>query len=177
MLHEGSDFNVVENNTVEGNTNGIALWHSSSNILRNNIVRNNKHGIRATAQSNDNFISNNKVSENQLYGIYLYQGADRNVIQENTLFSNDSAFYVKTKENVISRNTLEDNRVGIYFLENASGNSVYENKILYNTAYGIYTKVSPGLANPVAGNTLYRNRKNVVAQKPQALRLTKLTNL
>ena len=48
IFHEKSDFNITENNTVTGNTSGIALYNSSSNIVRNNTAKDNRHGVRAT---------------------------------------------------------------------------------------------------------------------------------
>ena len=169
MLHEKSDNNIIENNIFEGNMNGIALWRASNNIVRNNIIRNNKHGIRVTVESRENIIEYNRITGSRLYGIYLYEDADKNIIQENIALGNDSAIYIKTKENIISRNTLENYRIGVYFLEKAGNNIVSENKILYNTSYGIYTKTNSGLSNPTASNVLYRNRKDIVARKSKTL--------
>ncbi|MDO8497323.1 MAG: glycosyltransferase, partial [bacterium] len=51
MLHEKSDENLIEGNTLYGDTDGVALWHSSNNTVRNNTIRDNKNGVRANAGS------------------------------------------------------------------------------------------------------------------------------
>lgn len=164
MLHELSDNNVVENNVLTGNTSGIALWHSSNNIVRNNTLENNRHGIRANFSSDENIFENNTISNSKLYGFYLYDKANKNVIQNNTLNKNAVAMYIKSNENNIHDNILTNNAVGIYFVNTASKNVVVDNQIKQSAIYGVYIKVAEGINNIAGNNTLSRNRKDIVGR-------------
>lgn len=164
MLHEVSDNNIIENNIVYGNTSGIALWHSSNNIVRNNTIKGNRHGVRLNADSNRNSIYNNRISGSNLYGIYLYDKAEDNLIGNNNFTDNKVAVYINSSNNQISSNTLTKNGVGVYFVDSASGNTVFENKIARSSLYGVYTKVARQLSNTFGYNNLYQNRKDIVGQ-------------
>lgn len=165
MLHEKSNENTIEGNTLHNNTDGVAMWHSSNNIVRNNKIYNNKNGIRANAGSVDNLLTNNSLKNNTQYGFYLYDKADSNMIESNVILANMTAIYVKTSNNVIQKNTMEKNKGGVYLLANASNNVVTQNDIKYSKNYGIYTKIISGLTNLLGDNTLYRNRKDIIAAR------------
>ncbi len=162
MLHEKSDFNIIENNLLADNTSGIALFASSNNIVRNNTMKDNRYGIRANVNSNNNTLENNIISGSKLYGIYLYDKANNNLISQNKLENNDTAIYVKSDTNEISKNNLSYNKIGIYFQGSAANNTVIENQIKQHTNYGIYTKVVRDFSNMLGNNDLFRNRKDVM---------------
>lgn len=163
MLHEKSDHNVIENNVLYGNTDAIALWHSSNNLIQNNSITENGRGIRANEGSNSNVITNNRILTNTDYGVYFYKNANNNMVNDNILRNNSVAVYIKTSKNKISKNIIEDNNTGIYFLEGANANIVFENEILYNTSYGIYSKINPNQKNTLGKNVLYKNRHDITA--------------
>src|SRR5262249_51238990 len=57
-----------------------------------------------------NQILNNIVSGNQLYGVYLFSGADGNTISSNIITNNGiHGIYVKTGHNTIIANVVSDN--------------------------------------------------------------------
>ena len=161
MLHEKSDFNIIENNTVTGNTSGIALYRSSNNIVRNNTIANNRHGVRANAGSEGNIVQNNSITGSGLYGIYFYDKANNNSVSNNTFEYNDVGIYIKSDSNNISKNSLINNAVGVYFQDQASNNVLADNQIKQSGIYGIYTKVANEVSNILGVNDLYRNRKDV----------------
>lgn len=163
MLHEKSDHNVLENNTLYGNTDGLAIWHSSDNIIRNNTFYGNKSGIRANVGSNDNMITQNKIYDQKEYGVYLYDNANNNSIVNNAVHDNKMAFYIKTKGNVIMENNVHDNAVGVYLLHNATNNTIVNNMIYYDTDYGIHTKLSSSAKNYMSGNDLKHNKRDIYA--------------
>ncbi len=164
MLHEESNNNIVENNTVDGNTSGIALWRSSNNIVRNNTVKNNRHGIRANVSSNNNVIEKNIISGSILYGVYVYDNANSNLIGDNILERNNVAMYVKSNSNNIQRNLLKNNNIGIYLKDKASANILANNQIKNSLVYGIYTKVETDFSNILGYNKLDKNLKNIVGK-------------
>lgn len=161
MLHELSDYNIVEGNILTGNTSGIALYHSSNNIIQNNTLKDNRHGVRANAESENNYIQKNTITGSELYGIYFYDRANNNFVTDNTFENNDVGVYVKSDLNNISKNLLKNNAVGVYFQDQAMGNILSDNQIKHSGIYGIYTKVSDGISNVLGTNELYRNRKDV----------------
>lgn len=168
MLHELSNNNVIENNKLFGNTDAVSLDNSSNNIIRNNNIYENKRGVLADKSSVNNQVQNNNISLNSQYGVYLYGKSDSNVISNNTLNENDNAIYIKTTNNQAVNNTLNKNVTGIYIQGNASANKISGNKITYSKLYGIYAKVSAGLANFVEENNyIWRNKKNLVAGEIQ----------
>lgn len=166
MLHEESNHNVIENNVIYDNTDGIALWHSSDNLIRNNKVYDNKSGFRANSGSISNAITNNTITNNSSYGIYLYEGANDNTIATNTIAYNKTGLYIKTNKNVIKENVIDHNTAGVFLTDFAKANYVTMNKITYNKKYGIYSKIQKGSYNYMSQNTLRRNRFDVAALTP-----------
>ena len=164
MLHESSDYNIIENNLVYGNSSGIVLWHSGNNIIRENILKENRHGVRANASSNNNIISNNSIFGSELYGVYLYDEANGNFVENNIFERNDVALYLRSNRNNIANNMLRNNNIGIYLKDQASGNTLSENNINNSAIYGIYTKVGTRFSNILGHNELDKNRKDMVAK-------------
>ncbi|MDP2314132.1 MAG: right-handed parallel beta-helix repeat-containing protein [Pseudomonadota bacterium] len=83
MLHRAVQDTVVEFNVAEGNTDaGFAIMDSHQNIVRDNIARGNKYGVRLSVGASENVIENNQLTDNGLYGIYMYQGTDLPTIND-----------------------------------------------------------------------------------------------
>lgn len=124
MLDRGSNNNSITNNTVYNNIDGIAIFQSSNNTISNNRLHDNQRGIRinATYDVNDifdgisanNTISNNIIENNAQYGIYLYERADRTLIQQNVVSgSGATGVYIKTGGNTLTNNSIHLNGTGI----------------------------------------------------------------
>ena len=109
-------------------------------------------------------LEKNEIAANTQYGIYLYDGANENIIRENVLAANEVGVYIKTSENEVVSNTLDQNKVGVYFLGKASNNRLDSNTITYSGTYGVYTKIFSGLSNLLGeGNLFIKNYKNDIA--------------
>ncbi len=171
MLHEESDNNIVEGNKVYGNTDGIALWHSSSNLIKNNNIYNNKNGIRGNARSFENSLVDNIISGSRQYGVYFYGSSNRNNILENDLRNNNTAVYISSDQNQVVNNKISDNRIGVYFLNEATGNMVLGNDIMYNKKFGVYTKTSDKFRNILGTNKIKLNRKDIAAYIKESTKL------
>jgi parallel beta-helix repeat protein len=124
MLDRGSNVNQITDNLVYNNSDGIAIFQSEKNLIQRNTVHDNKVGVRVNATfdqgdrfdglSTENTLLNNTIQNNLQYGIYLYERADKNTIQGNTISGNAGAgVYVKTGGNVIKANTISGNGDGI----------------------------------------------------------------
>lgn len=127
MLDRGSDGNTIANNEVYGNGDGVVIFQSSGNTVRANLLRDNLRGVRvnATYDQTDEFdgiatgntIVGNTIKDNDQYGVYLYERADRNTIKDNTIAGSGAAgVYIKTGGNTIAGNDIRLNGTGISIL-------------------------------------------------------------
>lgn len=96
------DYNLFHNNVVNlNNANGIQLWNKGTEI--------DDDAIFEWGGSGDNILSNNTVSNNTAYGIYIGISGDNNTLKNNSVFSNRKygIFLAEASRN----NELEGNRM------------------------------------------------------------------
>ncbi len=126
-LSVGCGGNIISDNLIDHTEQyGIELAYSSNgNNITNNIIKNNgwHWGLEADSgimiqESNDNIVSNNKITNNNQNGVYIYS---------------DYCYY-----NVIINNTISGNRKGIRMSYNVFGTVIRDNLIKDNSEYGIY---------------------------------------
>jgi parallel beta-helix repeat protein len=124
MLDRGSNDNTIADNLVYGNSDGVAIFQSSDNMVRNNTLRDNNRGVRINATydvtdvfdgiSTGNTVISNTIQNNTQYGVYLYERADRNTIEQNLITgSTSSGVYIKTGGNQIVGNDIRLNGTGV----------------------------------------------------------------
>lgn len=103
-----SNSNLIENNTIYNNTNGICLYSSHFNKVRNNTLSgSSEHGIYLVETSAMNNITYNLVTNNY-QGIYLQNG-DNNEIGYNYLKNNTNGPYsesIESDDNWIHNNDM-----------------------------------------------------------------------
>ena len=147
--------NLIENNSIANNTQGILIefWSPEQNTIRGNrIVDNHENGIELY-DSTKTVIEGNLLERNG-YGIHLepgYQPCYQNQILSNCIISNqyDGIRMLSTYENTIQWNRIKDNNKG-FFLLGSDDNTIAENTIQENS-WGIES----GSAND--NNILYHN--------------------
>ncbi|MDD1778335.1 MAG: right-handed parallel beta-helix repeat-containing protein, partial [Candidatus Helarchaeota archaeon] len=81
-----SDNNLISENTLSNNYDGIAIEHSTINNLVGNIVINGYRGV-ILSDSDVNIIERNEMSNNWL-GLYICDGSDSNRIFKNAFLNN-----------------------------------------------------------------------------------------
>ncbi len=81
-----SNANMIMGNNIT-NGDGITLGSSTTNVIEENSIINDYNGITLLDSSNRNVIYNNYISLNQRYGIWIYSGFS-NVIYHNTFYRN-----------------------------------------------------------------------------------------
>ncbi|MEM1690406.1 MAG: NosD domain-containing protein [Thermofilaceae archaeon] len=113
---EESRCNVVEGNTVEDNFDGLVLSNSSQNIVVSNRVSANREFEVWLYNSSGNIIRMN-VFTNNLYGLYLKQGSNSNLIEANS-FSNCNLYVKQSYRNTVAGNTV--NGKPLIYLEGVS---------------------------------------------------------
>jgi parallel beta-helix repeat protein len=120
--------NVITNNKIINNYEGIALLFSSNNVVSGNTVSDNNDGI-TFLYSGNNVVSGNTVSSNY-DGVYLDYSSN-NVVSSNVISHNDLAgmelYHPETSSNVICGNTILSNYLGINLALLSSNNSIYHN--------------------------------------------------
>jgi len=112
---------TIRNVTVFDTTNGIKLENTNKGTLINNILSDNiESGIYAVNCVN-NTISRNQLTNNGMYGLYLYSNCLNNKIIGNTVKNNGASF----------------GDAGIYIADYCDDNEIMGNIISDNDNYGI----------------------------------------
>lgn len=143
-----SSNNTISNNTIVGFTEGIHIAEeskSNNNNIQWNNISGNDEGIRIS-QSFGNIISNNTISSNKIYGIYLSWKADESMVFENIISDNNCGIRIKSsKNNLVFKNSIINNSRGIYCCCGANYNRIYNNTFEKNTE--VNAKEGNGLNN------------------------------
>ena len=95
---------------------GISLWYSNNNTVINNYISKCLGGIGLAYYSSDNTIINNSITNNDGYGIKLFQEANYNTIKENNIGSNNyhGLDLELSSNNIIYHNNFMNNSPNAY---------------------------------------------------------------
>ena len=114
-LHENSSGNIIQNNTISHNVNGIYSIESTSNIIRSNIIHSNsQYGIYLQYKSDFNKVIDNNISNN-LNGIRL-KSARYNHVIHNIISNNDQkGIYIccSSDDNILYKNIITGNNIPV----------------------------------------------------------------
>ena len=147
--------------TVSGENSGagILLPEARTGVTIKNVnVENFWYGIQALKDSNNNTLTENTVSNNNYYGIFLYSSSD-NTLAENTVSNNKyyGIFLLSSSDNILTGNTASDNAFGGIYLYSYSENNILKgNTVSNNKYYGIYLYYYSE-NNILKGNTVSNN--------------------
>jgi len=131
---------IVRNCMIEnGGKHHFGIWLGDvvNGRVENCVCENNIYGIYLNNSSENNIITNN-TCPNNYHGIYL-SFSSNNVITNNTCSNNvwyGIALYPYTSNNILDNNTCSNNLYGIY-LNNSSDNNIVTNNTCLNNACGI----------------------------------------
>jgi parallel beta-helix repeat protein len=88
----------------------INLYESEYNLIRNNYITGDDNGIRLEYWSNYNTIANNSITNNSQVGLSVEMYSEHNMIHQNTISKNGFGFYViSSTQNTIWQNNIADN--------------------------------------------------------------------
>ena len=154
--------NVISNNTItynNGGGNGMRIWYSSDdNIIFNNTVENNSFNGIHLVDSSHNTIFDNTIKHNFCYGI-LSSDSDGNIIASNTIDNNgENGIHLvhSSTDTLMSNNTIRhNNRNGIKLLWGANNSTISNNIIQFNNVRGI--EIDQSSYNIVSHNTISYN--------------------
>jgi parallel beta-helix repeat protein len=161
-LGGGGSHNIVNNNTVYNNTNGIHIWGSwYSNITNNNISTDNS-GI-TNGYSENNTLVNNTIYNNTI-GIELIGNGNNTLI--NNIANNNSGYGIElaynTTKNYLTNNTFSNNIIdGIRIRQGpehtANNNNIFFNNTASNNTNSDFNDSSGSLNNTVINLTTQQN--------------------
>ncbi|MBN2331341.1 MAG: right-handed parallel beta-helix repeat-containing protein, partial [Candidatus Aenigmarchaeota archaeon] len=139
-----NDDTRIENNTADSNIYGIYLFQGSdSNVLENNTADSNKyHGTYLNLNSDNNTINNNTLNSNAYCGIRI-ESSSSNIIENNDIWNCSSAgayscIYIYNSDyNVFDSNRInKSHKYGIilysFNMGGHSSNNVFKNTNMTN---------------------------------------------
>ena len=157
---DGTDNNIITDNTILGNNRGILIKSSNNNLIENNTAINNDGAISIWYSSDFNSIINNKISFDEItmnkYGISLIE-SKHNEIHNNNLLNLDITLLQSDDNNVIN-NTINFGVWGIHLIESTS-NNVCCNSIS-ETSNGIILRDDSN-SNTLSDNAVFENSMGI----------------
>jgi parallel beta-helix repeat protein len=117
LMYHFSNYNIITDNIIIKNRNGICLQFGSNNTLTRNIISYNYEGILIFGDSVHNVISENKI-ENNNYGIHIAFTV-YNTIIENTIANNSEfgIYFYFVRFHTIQKNNFINNPNDVYYIE------------------------------------------------------------
>jgi large repetitive protein len=162
---------LVEDNFSFGNHDGLRASGVSNFIFRRNRVFANAEGMDISDGVTDNVIERNRVWDNHGTGLWMGEGAHRNIVKDNVVLANavdipaSSAGLVagillwEGHDNVFTHNRVIGNggRAGLALTDNTRDNVVEANEVAHNTGDGILLSGLLEGVHLVVGNRAARN--------------------
>ena len=105
-----SDYNIIINNIIMDNMQGILLFNSNNNVINNNTLQNNKlDQIAIIKKSNFNKIISNSCDNNIQIGIFVLN-SNNNYIKDNTINLTSIGIYLvdRSSNNILNNNTIKN---------------------------------------------------------------------
>ena len=159
---EDSDNNNLSGNRMTNNTGNVGLWleGSNDNVIFNNTLIGNNDGIY-TAGSTNNIIDSNTVTGNTRYGMYFNTASNNNVfvnnrVSDHTVAGGAAVVMVNSQQNNLSFNTVTNNNKYAIYLSGSDSNELTGNTITSNTGlfgHGISLAASSDYNNITGNNT------------------------
>jgi len=145
-----TSYNVIENNILLRNSDGIYIKSSHDNIIIGNIIGSDDKDIYLRGNSDDNIIDDNTIRGGWA-GIYVRDSCDRNI------YSNNSVIHcrygigvIDSSDSIIVSNTVQKNKYGVG-IQNANNSIISENIITDNEENGI--SIYESIGNTISNNT------------------------
>jgi len=145
-----SNYNVIEDNILLRNSDGICIKSSQDNIITGNIIGSDNKDICLLDNSNDNIIDDNTLHGGWA-GIYVIDSCDRNIYSNNTvIYCYQGIGILDSSDSIIISNTVQKNKYGMG-IQNANNSIISENIIADNEESGI--SIYESIGNTISNNT------------------------
>ena len=143
-----SNDNVIEDNFVVNNQDGIVLEGGSGNIVRNNLVMGpHRYGIRLKDAVAESQIISNTIEESERFGIFVYNNATDNLFQHNIINQGGGGIALhESPRNTVQTNTINHIRGSAIVLKgNVAASIIAENQVSGFGAEPLRTEQMTGL--------------------------------
>jgi parallel beta-helix repeat protein len=117
-VHLFSSYNIIQDNEIINNSQGLILSSSHDNIISGNNISNNSGDGLYLKYSNNNDIIGNSINYNIAYGIELWISSYNCIADNNISYNNPMGYYYggislfdHSNSNNISRNNFIKNKV------------------------------------------------------------------
>jgi len=154
--------NIIDCEVYSNGGHGIYLSRSSNSNTMNCDLYNNGYDGICISGSSECIVGNCSAYENGQFGFYLIDSDSYDNIIEHCISYNNSNsgvyLFLGANANVIRYNTIWNNSAYGIYMEYASGNNIYGNTIENNAVYGVYTEYSNN--NVIHHNNFIDNMDN-----------------
>lgn len=163
IMFNSSSFNIVSENTITDNFDGLNLSWSSNNTISGNDITDNGWGVTLYSSPNNIIITNNitkhlYASESTPVGIQLGLSSN-NTISRNNITNNYAGVHLYTSSfNTISGNDITNNPYRSLYLSESFNNTISGNSIT-NNGYSVFLHSS--FFNVVSENNITNNSYGV----------------
>jgi len=156
-LTSSDNITIIDNEAFINTENGISVFSSDENRLEtNDLHKNGENGIQLISGSQQNILTGNIASFNNLSGIALELNSHNNLIYDNIASNNQHhGFYISgSNNNFITINRANDNALNGIQLLLSDRNRITSNTV-YNNVNG--TNLASSDDNVIFGNNLANN--------------------
>jgi len=124
-----SSYNIINDDNIIDNGFGVHIRYSSGDQIFTNNFESNVDAISINNESFASFISNNTITQNQRYGIYIDNLSNGHVIQKNIISENIYGIKINgvSKTTVVRENIIYNNDIGIDCIFFSDGNRFFYN--------------------------------------------------
>ena len=136
--------NTISNNTCDSNNRGIFLYISDDNIVsKNRCSANQRNGIEINTYSTGNVINDNSVMFNIEYGLSI-EDASNHIVSNNSCISNNgTGIYIQECDSIIvEKNVCSGNRLSGISVQNSEWCRISKNACSFNNGSGIHVFIS-----------------------------------
>ncbi|MBY9015585.1 MAG: right-handed parallel beta-helix repeat-containing protein [Candidatus Lokiarchaeota archaeon] len=174
ILHSKTAYFIIRNctlfNSFTDSLHGNLLIDNVNNgLLTNNTCYDGRYGIYLDNNSDNNTIVENILRDNNVGGVFLWDGCGGNKIANNTLINNDYfGIHINydSDGNNITNNIIKYNGWGTYnfdemsgiFIQHSDGNIVSNNEITNNNRNAIYLYDDFTYDNVIINNNLSESK-------------------
>jgi parallel beta-helix repeat protein len=105
-----SDANVIENNRVWNNQNGIVIEGGVGNIIRNNEIGGaHVYGVRLKDDVSETLIVNNTILAGAEIGVFIHNHSDNNLIEDNVITAERGGIVIEDSiSNRVKSNSINE---------------------------------------------------------------------
>jgi parallel beta-helix repeat protein len=136
---------------------GINLEECSENNINHNIILDNQYGI-STERSNNNNLSNNKISLDESstillsYGIYIHI-SNNNIVSNNNISNCYRGVRIKSSDNsLVFDNSFIKNERGVYCCCSSVNNMIFHNNFIQSHEFHAIDDIVNHWDNGTVGN-------------------------